>query len=579
MSWKAMLAGALASLAIGADHAVAAPSASSVAEARLGSLAAVARRSPVRYRDYSPAGFAAEMGRARHILEVLKRIDRPALPYNQQTTYDMIAWDAQTALARAPFGLLQFPYTPYEFNFHGPNRVLTGFEFHRDADAEAYLRLAAAYPAAIASIQVQVDAQAKAGVRLQRDVAAKVQGLLAGQAEPAEESFAWPKGGRLSALSPRAARVLRERLRPIIEGQINPSIRSLADRFGAAYQAKAPTRYGLAQYHGGKAYYALLVREQLTLDTTPEHLFEESQAALDRLESELRELRAEMGYAGSREAFDARLNRDPRFIAKTPAEVERTYLGYMGRIDPLMPRLFCRRAGFGYAVERAPAAQEAALTFGYSDVDPGPPPRGVYFYNGSNLDQRSLLTAQALIYHELAPGHYYEAAVHALVPPTSEYPRNNMAFGEAWGDFAQLIAYEQGLFRTPEERYGRLLFLAMFRARALADIGVNYYGRDFEWGLKILRRYTSESDLQNRASLARDTTDWQAHILPYSFGSEEILRLREKTRAELGDRFDEPRFYDAILTPGALPFPVLERRLDWFVAQEKTGRASGICDG
>jgi uncharacterized protein (DUF885 family) len=251
----------------------------------------------------------------------------------------------------------------------------------------------------------------------------------------------------------------------------------------------------------------------------------------------------------------------------------------LGRFDPLMPRLFCRRAGFGYAVERAPAAQEAALTFGYSDIDPGPPPRGVYFYNGSNLDQRSLLTAQALIYHELAPVHYYEAAVHALVPPTGDYPRNNMAFGEAWGDFAQLIAYEQGLFRTPQERYGRLLFLAMFRARALADIGINYFGLDFEWGLKILRRYTSESDLQNRASLARDTADWQAHILPYSFGSEEILRLREKTRMQLGDRFDEPRFYDAILTPGALPFPVLERRLDWFVAQEKTGRAPGICDG
>lgn len=532
---------------------------------------------PAGFTDYSPKGFGKRMALQRALLTDIARIDRSALPYNSQVTYDLIKWDAQRVLDREPFAWLQFPYTPYEFTIRGPNRVLTGFVFESDSDADDYLKLAAEYPAATASMRELISGQKANGIYLQRDVAAKVRAMISEYARPAARSFAWPAEHRLKSLSPRKVQAFRQALSTVIDRQIDPAVRSLANEFGEPYQLSAPKQYGLAQYPGGKDYYKVLVRYRLTIDKTPEQLYAESQAALDRIESDLQALRAEMGYFGPREPFDLQLSSSAKFTAKTTDDVERVYLDYMKRMDPFMPQLFCRRATFGYGVKRAAPEQEAALTFGFASVQKHPVMLGVYYYNGSNLDQRSLLPAQALIYHELAPGHYWHSAMRMLSKSATHYPRANGAFSEAWGDFAQQLAYEQGVFRTPEEKYGRRLFNAMFPARALAEIGVNYFGFDFDWGLKVLDRYTFESQLQNRSSLARDTSDWHAQILPYSFGSQELLRLREKVRFALGARFSEPRFYDAVLSTQALPFPLLDKHLDWFVEQEMTGGAPGIC--
>ena len=536
-----------------------------------------ATTNPAGFTDYSPEGFAASMAYQRGILAELHAIDRAALPHAAQVTYDAIEWDAERILDRETAPWLQFPYTPYEFLFHGPNRVLTDFRFRADQDVRAYLALTSQYPAALDSMVRFIEAQMRQGIYVQRDVAASLRRQFAALATAPAESFAYPGAARIAALSPAARQRLQRDLQSLIAGRINPALRRLSDRFDETYQAAAPRRYGMAQYPGGKAYYKVLMRYWLTLDLTPEEAFRRSQDALDRIESDLQELRAEMGVAGNRRDFEERLAHDPAFIAKTPADVEKTYLGYMARIDPLLPRLFCRAAPYGYGVQRASPAAEAALTFGFAGVQTEPERRGMYYYNGSNLGQRSLLPAQALIYHELAPGHYWQEAMAFTSAQLTAYPRRSNAYSESWGDFAQLLAYEQGVFRTPQEKYGRRLFNAMFHARALADIGVNYFGYDFEWGLAVLRRYTFESDLQNRSSLSRDTTDWPAQILPYSFGSEALLRLREKARGALGERFSAPRFYDAVLSVGAVALPVLERQVDWFIENEKNGSAPGIC--
>ncbi|WP_447752276.1 DUF885 domain-containing protein [Sphingopyxis fribergensis] len=532
---------------------------------------------PAGFVDYSPAGFRDRMARTRALLARLETIDRDRLTHDDQVTLDIMRWDAERDLELEPYQWLLFPYTPYEFNFRGPNPVLEHFVFADDADVATYLRLVGQYPKAIDSIAAHVRGQIGQGIYLQRDSAASVETSFAALARAPEQSFAWPKDARLQRLTASAKAKLFGALKREIPGTINPALTRFAKLFGSDYQAKAPTRYGLAQYPGGKEYYRVLVKRNLTLDQTPEELFRESVAALDRIASELRALRAEMGHVGSRADFEAALLADPRFKTSTPAEVERVYLGYMRRIDPFMDKLFCRPAPFGYGVARASPTQEAALTYGYAAVVRDPSPRGMYFYNGSDLDKRSLLPAQALIYHELAPGHYWQEAMAESARPAGGYPRRNMAFAEGWGDFAQTLAFEQGVFRTPAERYGRRVFNAMFHARAVADIGINYYGYSFEWGQKILAEHTQESDMQNRRSLIRDTTDWPAQILPYSFGSQAILRLREKARSALGDRFSEPRFYDSLLRTAPAPFPVLDRHIDWFIEQERGSGAPGLC--
>ncbi len=48
---------------------------------------------------------------------------------------------------------------------------------------------------------------------------------------------------------------------------------------------------------------------------------------------------------------------------------------------------------------------------------------------------------------------------------------------------------------------------------------------------------------------------WPGQALAYLVGQREILRLRDRSRAALGDRFDLPAFNGALLDSGNLPMP------------------------
>ena len=49
-----------------------------------------------------------------------------------------------------------------------------------------------------------------------------------------------------------------------------------------------------------------------------------------------------------------------------------------------------------------------------------------------------------------------------------------------------------------------------------------------------------------------------------------IQELRKKAEAELGDKFDIKGFHDSVLGGGALPLTLLERRVDQWIASQKT---------
>jgi uncharacterized protein (DUF885 family) len=50
-----------------------------------------------------------------------------------------------------------------------------------------------------------------------------------------------------------------------------------------------------------------------------------------------------------------------------------------------------------------------------------------------------------------------------------------------------------------------------------------------------------------------------------------IQELRDRARTALGDMFSYPAFHDQILGGGALPLPVLERKIDRWIEAQKAG--------
>jgi uncharacterized protein (DUF885 family) len=57
--------------------------------------------------------------------------------------------------------------------------------------------------------------------------------------------------------------------------------------------------------------------------------------------------------------------------------------------------------------------------------------------------------------------------------------------------------------------------------------------------------------------------------LSYKIGSLKILELRERARQALGAKFSYPAFHAVVIGDGTLPLPVLEARVDAWIARTR----------
>ena len=60
-----------------------------------------------------------------------------------------------------------------------------------------------------------------------------------------------------------------------------------------------------------------------------------------------------------------------------------------------------------------------------------------------------------------------------------------------------------------------------------------------------------------------------SQALAYKVGALTIQRLRQKAETALGAKFDIRDFHDQVLGTGALPLPVLEKKIDDWIASQK----------
>ena len=62
---------------------------------------------------------------------------------------------------------------------------------------------------------------------------------------------------------------------------------------------------------------------------------------------------------------------------------------------------------------------------------------------------------------------------------------------------------------------------------------------------------------------------WPGQACGYKIGHTEIDRLRSKSRAALGPKFDIKGFHDLLIASGSQPLSILERRVDdWIAARQ-----------
>ena len=515
--------------------------------------------------DLSVRATAREATQARALKAKLQQINTSKLTLEEQLSAAALRWELDATIEGAQYFWHRFSdVTPYSTPLQSVQRVLGAYHFSNNSDAQGYLVLMRELPAWLDSIRAGLAERMRRGYRLPSDELPLVRAVFSSYRQPAEQSPFWVSNTRLSALSQAERLRFNESLGALLNGSVTNAFSRILEYLDGEYARGAPDRVGQWHYPNGKEFYRYLVRLHTTLDVTPEHVHEIGVKEVARIASEMAAIRQSLGFAGTKAEFDAALKKDPRFFAKSPEEFGAKLMAYDARIRPRIAEYFGRTPRAQGDVQRLDPRFEAAMTYGYYQIPTPTDSMGHYFYNGSKLEERSLLMAAPLVYHELIPGHHFQFNLTAENPSLPRYRRDLTftAYTEGWGEYASRFAGEIGMYADGYERYGRLGMEMFLACRLVVDTGMNYLGWTRQRAMEFMRDHSLESPTQIGTETLRYSVDLPGQALAYKMGALEIARLREELRSKEGSRFDLKSFHTAVLESGALPLTVLRLKLE-----------------
>jgi uncharacterized protein (DUF885 family) len=262
---------------------------------------------------------------------------------------------------------------------------------------------------------------------------------------------------------------------------------------------------------------------------------------------------------------------DPRFrfhdAAAMLAAFERARRIVAARISSQFGRVPKARLEFRtYEAFLAPA--KSAAEYAAASADGRRP--GIVYVNASNLSQRPRYATDVLQLHEGIPGHHLQAAIAMENRALPWFRRfgGPAAFVEGWAQYAESLGPALGLYADPFQKFGALAFDAWRSARLVVDTGIHWRGWSADDAVRYFHRTTMLSESEARTEVERYIAV-PAQALAYKLGEMKFLALRRRAQSALGRKFDVRRFHDALLADGAMPLPLLEAKMERWIAAEK----------
>ena len=441
-------------------------------------------------------------------------------------------------------------------------QMLAAIGLHDTGSIERYAALIGDLARLIDAMRLRLAGQAARGMAMPGAQLAQAQTLVAALAARIPDRLR-PSPDRLSRTGmPAGAAAAIER---VIDAMVRPAFAAL----GSALEATpAGPDLGIGHYPGGDAIYAELVRHHTTLDLDPEAVHRIGQERMARIRDDMASVRAEVGFSGDDNAFRRAIASDPAYRASGIPDISARFARCLDDAAQLLDRDFRARPEAGFGVAPLPDALAASMTFGYYQVASGEGATGRYLFNVGNLTAAGLATVPALAFHELVPGHHVHLASQAENVGLLAVARFNSfnAFNEGWAEYAATLAGEHGLYRSPAERFGRLMMDALLTSRLVVDTGLNARGWTVDEGRAYLAVKAFVGAGEARSEAIRYACDVPGQALAYKLGDTFLLDQRERMKAALGDRFDIRDFHDAVLGEGAMPLPLVAGQVDRAIA-------------
>jgi uncharacterized protein (DUF885 family) len=282
-------------------------------------------------------------------------------------------------------------------------------------------------------------------------------------------------------------------------------------------------------------------------------------------------IRKEVGFEGSLEQFFDYLRTAKRFQPKSREELRNGFLAVKRKVEGKIPAFFALTPKAPLEIRSYEPFREKFEAGGsYEQGTPDGSRPGIFYYNAYDLPSRSTWEETTLFLHEGEPGHHFQISLAQENKGLPNFMRfgGNTAYVEGWALYAESLGYPMGMYGDPYQRFGNLNDEMLRAMRLVVDTGIHAKGWTRDQAIDYMLSHSGMGRTDATAEVERYIAI-PSQALAYKIGQLKIAELRDKAKAALGDKFDIREFHAQVLDTGALPLPVLEEKIDDWIAAKK----------
>ena len=368
----------------------------------------------------------------------------------------------------------------------------------------------------------------------------------------------------------------KEKAKKIIETNVRPAVLTYLDQLKEEHLPKGRTdeKSGILWIEGGEETYLRALRRYTGhKNTTVKEVHNIGISEIERLKTEFFEIGKNVfSDANSPEEVIYKMQTEPamRYESKEQmlkiAEdtIERSYKP-LNKWFTVFPKSPCK------VLPAPPESEQHAPPAYYVAPLPDGSRDGTYFLNTYKPETKSIFEAESVAFHEAIPGHHLDRTIAVELQDVPDFQRYvaSTAFVEGWGLYAEQLANEMGLYSNDVQQLGRLGNDAWRGCRLVLDTGLHGMGWSRDKAIEFFRANSPIEEINSEIETDRYIA-WPGQACSYKMGQLRIEELRRKAENELGDKFDIRYFHDEVLCDGGITLPILENKINSFIAKYKS---------
>ena len=522
--------------------------------------------------DFSQQAIDDDLEQARRFLNRFEAIDTTGFPEQEVLNKQLMVRDLKMSLEDARFKPWEMPVSQFGGIHIDAPQLVSVLSFDSVKDYEDYITRLRLLPVLFDQTTEQMRRGMAAGLMPPKILLEKVVTQANGLATtPAEQSpFVHPFNKFPDAIPEADRKRLREAGLAAVRDSVIPAYFKFTVFVRDEYAPKGRSEPGAWALPDGAAWYAFRVKQSTTTNLSPEEIHQIGLQQVKEIEDRMLAVVNQLGYKDLK-SFSASLPTNPKVHAHSRKEILDLYQKYIDQMYLKLPAMFGRLPKSKLEVLPIEEFREKEASTEYVAGTPDGSRPGHVMANTGNFEKGTTLDIETTAYHEGVPGHHMQISIAQELPelPLFRQHEEYTAYTEGWALYSERLGKEVGFFQDPYSYYGHLQDDMLRAIRLVVDTGFHYK----HWTRQQVVDFFHDHSAIDEAEVQSETDRymaWPAQALGYKIGQLEILKLRQYSKDQLGDKFDLRSFHDEVLSGGALPMDVLSARIHEWVGQQKT---------